>query len=164
MAAAPAYLTALEFTGLTLAPDPYVAELQANFPGWLDNTLRMQSRLIDARLRKRYAAPFAPPYPEVVQHWLAKLVTVECYLKRGVDPTDAQFATMQEQAKEAWGEITEAANSDTGLFDLPLKADAASPGGISKGAPLAYTETSPYVWRDVQLDLGLEEDRNRSGT
>lgn len=158
MPAAASYLTVEEFEGLTVAPAGYVGDLEAVQPGWVLAKLTSMSRLIDARLRKRYAVPFSAPYPETVQHWLAKIATPDCYLKRGVDPTDAQFAAILEQAKEAWAEITEAANSENGLFDLPLIADAASQGGISKGAPLAYTETSPYIWRDIQREEGQAED------
>lgn len=158
MPAAASYLSLSDFEGLSVIPASYVTEIETIQPGWTLKKLAFLSRLIDARLRKRYAVPFASPYPEVVQHWLARLATVECYLKRGVDPTDAQFAAMKEAAAEAWAEITEAANSDTGLFDLPLIADAQAQSGISKGAPLAYTEVSPYVWRDHQLEDGTADD------
>jgi hypothetical protein len=163
MAAAPSYLTVAQFEALTVMPASYVGDIEAIQPGWSLTKLTSLSRLIDARLRKRYAVPFSAPYPETAQHWLSTIATPQFYLKRGVDPTDAQFAAMVEAATKAWSEVAEAANSDTGLFDLPLIADVAAPGGISKGAPLAYTETSPYVWRDIQREEGQAEDADFGG-
>jgi hypothetical protein len=159
----PAYLTATTLANFTLAPADYLTEVEGLAPGWIAARLASLSRLIDARLRKRYAAPFASPYPEAVQNWLAQLFTPELYLKRGVDPTDAQFAAMQKIAEDAWAQVTEAATADENKFDLPLRADTHATG-ITYGAPLAYTETSPYVWRDVQRRTAEEEDDSGEGS
>lgn len=155
------YLTLEEFSAMSLAPASFIAEIESYAPGWTLSQLEDASRWIDARLRKRYAAPFSEPYPRQVQAWLARLVTVRVFLRRGVDPLDRQFEVILQDAEDAKKEIAEAADSVTGLFDLPLASGAS---GISKGGPLYYSEQSPYVWMTRQGFIGREEDRNGEGT
>lgn len=157
------YLDLAAFRERTLAPPGLVDDAEDAHEGWIDGQLSSWSRKIDARLRKRYAAPFAAPVPETVLEWLTQIVTVRVYLKRGVDPNDQQFEEIRQDAKDALAEIAEAANSETGLFDLPL-LDAADGSAVSKGGPYGYSEASPYVWTDLQADVGRDEDRNGEGT
>lgn len=157
-----AYLTLAAFKVRSLMPQTDVEALEALAPGFVDGQLEYYSRWIDARLRKRYAAPFETPN-ETVKEWLSRLVTVRCYLRRGVDPTDEQFVSIKEDRDEARDEIKEAADSETGLFDLPL-LDAADGTAVSKGGPYGYSEQSPYVAFDRQAETGRTEDRNRTGT
>lgn len=160
------YLDVAGFTALTVMPDTHVAEVEANYPGWLLNALSNRSRWLDSRLRKRYAAPFVSPYPETVTGWLCDIVTLRATLKRGVDPDDKQFAEIKERHDKAELEVTEAANSETGLFDLPLAVgggtDTAT--GIVRGGPLSYSEQSPYVFKDQQARGAFSEDLNGRGT
>ncbi len=158
-----AYLDLTSFKALTIMPAADVDGIESVAPGWILGQLTYWSGWLDSRLRKRYAAPFALPYPEAVTGWLARIVTVRAYLKRGVDQTDEQFLSIKEDAAEAMEEIKEAADSVVGLFDLPLREDTTA-SGISRGGPFAYTEASPYVWTDVQADAGRDEDRSRGGT
>jgi len=160
---ATSYLTFLEFRSLTLMPSGDVDALETASPGWIESQLEYWTAQIDSRLRKRYAAPFSSPYPLAVQGWLARIVTVRCYLKRGIDPSDLQFAEIKADADTAVAEIKEAADSNVGLFDLPLRADTTTTG-VTKGAPRSYSESSPYVWTDVQSDSANYEDTNRRGT
>jgi hypothetical protein len=142
----------LDFEGLCLlsvAPREYLEELQTRYPGWIDAQLLSWSAWIDGRLRKRYAAPFTAPYPTAVTGWLARIVTAAAYHKRGIDPTDAQAADVMQDGKDARAELEEAANSNTGLWDLPLAGGAS---GISLGGPRGYTETDPYTWTSIQRD------------
>lgn len=157
------YLTFAEFRSLTLMPSDDVDAIELASSGWIDSQLEYWSAQIDSRLRKRYAAPFASPYPLAVQGWLARIVTVRCYLKMGVRASDEQFAEIKADADAAVTEVKEAADSVTGLFDLPLRADTTSTG-VSKGAPMVHSEASPYVWTDVQADRANSEDSNRGGT
>lgn len=157
-----AYLTASEFGLLSLAPQSLLDEIEDASAGWIDAQLETQSRWIDARLSKRYAAPFESPYPEVVRAWLARLVTFRCYLRRGVDPTDAQMVEIKADRESALLEILEAANLETGLIELPLREGEGS--GISRGNTQVYAEASPYVFADAQADIGRNEDSNRGGT
>jgi len=158
-----AYLTLAEFKARSLMPQSDVEALETAASGWVDGQLEYYSRAIDARLRKRYSAPFAAPVPEAVREWLTRIVTVRCFLRRGVDPADPQFAAIADDATEARAEIKEAADSVEGLFDLPI-LDTADASGVSKGGPLSYTEASPYVWTDKQVDTGRDEDSNGEGT
>lgn len=158
------YLDIDGFKSLSTMSSVEIDELESSIaPGWLDAKLAARSRWLDARLRKRYAAPFATPYPEAVQDWLARIVTLSAYLRRGVDPLDAQFAEIKADAEKAEEEVAEAAEAVEGLFDLPLRADS-SASGISKGAPYIYSEKSPTVWTLTQSRRGREERRNGRGT
>lgn len=159
------YLTDSEFRLLTLLPVNVIDEVEARTPGWLTQQLTTVSSRIDARLAKRYAAPFTAPYPTVVQEWLAHIVSWRTYLKRGVNSLDSEAAEYKTQHDEALKEILEAANSETGLFELPLLQDLTpDASGVVRGGPLSYSEQSPYAWTDLQGDIGRNEDSNRGGT
>lgn len=159
-----AYLDADAFATLSLMPSELIDELETASSGWLDAQLEMWSAKIDARLVKRYAVPFTTePYPLAVRGWLAQIVTYRAYLRRGVDPTDAQMVEIKADHDNAWAEIKEAADATDGLFELPLRQDT-SASGIVKSATLAYSEQSPFVAFDAQADAGRNEDSNRGGT
>lgn len=157
------YLNLAAFRARTLMPATYVDELEAAHPGWIDIQLDEESDAIDARLRKRYAAPFETPFPKKVLRWLTRIVTRSAWLKRGFDPNDPQGAEIVKDAETALEEIEEAADAENGLFDLPLRADTTKTG-ISKGGPLAYSEASPFVWQDEQGRRGRAEDSSGGGT
>jgi hypothetical protein len=143
-----AYLTTpAELAALSVAPTELFTGLETRYPGWLLSQLTYWSSWIDGRLAKRYTTPFAAPYPVAVTGWLARIVTSAAYHKRGVDPTDAQVAEVVADAERARAEVTEAANGNTGLWDLPTPTGTSA---ISKGGPSGYTETDPYTWTDVQ--------------
>lgn len=158
-----AYLTLAQFKTASIATDEAIDEVETRYPGFVDQRLAIASSWIDARLRKRYAAPFASPYPLAVVGWLASIVTEQVMRKRGIDATDAQVSTYVDDRKTAEAEVLEAANAKDGLFDLPLRADTDA-DGISKGEPLAYSEASPYVWTDRQASRAYDEDANGTGS
>lgn len=151
------------FANRTTMPVEFIDEIETASTGWVDTQLGLIEAKINARLRKRYAVPFASPVPDVVLDWQTAIVTHRCYLRRGVDPTDAQMVDVKAEADAAWAEVKEAADAQNGLFDLPLRQDTTD-DGITKGAPLVYSESSPYVGFDVQADAGRNEDSNRGGT
>lgn len=162
------YLDFDGFRNLSTIPSGFVDDVEKVSPGWIEGQLEYWARWIDSRLRKRYASPFAafnatPPTPASVQGWLARIVTVRVWIKRGVDPNDLQFAAVQEDATAAQAEVLEAANSETGWFDLPLKGDEDG-SAISRGNPRVYSEASPYVWTDVQSQAGKSEDNSGTGS
>lgn len=158
-----AYLTVAEFKVKTLIPSVYVDEVEGIAPGFVDGQLADVSRRLDGVLRKRYAAPFSAPYPEQVQEWLARIVSPRVWMKRGVDATDSQWDTIQEDAKAAWAEVAQAADGNAGLWDLPV-AGGSTASAVSRGGPLVYSEQSAYVWTDRQACTGREEDRAGRGT
>jgi hypothetical protein len=158
-----AYLSLSEFKLRTTLPAEYVDAIETAQAGWIAAQLESWSKWIDARLRKRYAAPFSDPYPEAVLSWLGRIVTLRCMLRRGVDATDAQFIEIKADADAAVLEVKEAADSETGLFDLPLLS-VSDTSAIVKGGPFCYSEQSPYVAFDAQRETGRDEDRFRGGT
>jgi phage gp36-like protein len=158
-----AYLTPAEFALYSTVPVEHTDALETVAPGWLAQQLETWSRQIDARLSKRYATPFTAPYPEVVKAWLARIVAVRVYLRRGVDATDLQFAEIQADGTRAFDEIKEAADSNVGLYDLPSVQGSTS-SGVVRGGPFGYSEQSPYVWADGQARAGRSEDSNGSGS
>lgn len=155
------YLTFAEFRGLTVMPAADVDWIEATYPGWIDIQIRAASNWIDAQLVKRYAAPFAEPYPVQLLQWTERIVTPDAYLKRGVNPNDLQYEEIKQRRIDARSEIQQAADQENGLYELPLNAAATR---VGKGGPLFYSEASPYVWMDEQVQQGRCEDRSGIGT
>ncbi len=152
-----AYLTVSEFRARTIMPSEDVDMLEAVRQGYLSAQLADWSDEIDARLRKRYAVPFTVPAPRTVVRWLVKLATRDAYDARGNNPSAVSDAeAIYKAAERAEADLKEAADSKDGLFDLPLRADLTA-SGVTKGGPLFYSETSPYVWMTNQRDAA--EDR-----
>lgn len=154
----------LDIAGLKLRsvmPPEFFDQIEARQAGWLAAQSEALSRAIDSRLRKRYAVPFASPYPEAVLRWLGDMLTEVAWLRRGVDPSDPQWVRVEQLANTAREEIKEAADSNDGLFELPLATGATA---VSKGGPRVYSEQSPYVAADQQVATGRTEDSNRRGT
>lgn len=152
------YLTNAQFKLLTIAPAVYVDQIEADEPGWCQAQLVQGSAWLNDRLKKRYAAPFDPVSPPAtVTGWLATIFTEVLYLKRGVDATDEQFDRVVKRAEIAKAEVKEAAESKDGLFDLPLRDDLPGASGVTRGAPLFYSEVSPYRWSEAQRDLAEPE-------
>jgi hypothetical protein len=157
------YLTPTQFKLLTVAPAPIVDAVMFAAPGWLEEQLESESDAIDVVLRKRYDAPFAEPSPRAVKRWLAKIVTVSVYLRRGIDPNDQQWPLIEKAAEAAKAEIKEAAEAEKGLFDLPLRADTTA-SGLTRTETRVYSEQSPYVFMDGQGVTGHAEDASGGGT
>jgi hypothetical protein len=157
---AESYLTVALFRTRSLMPGEDIDTLEVSQPGYLLAQLTAATARVDAQLRKRYAVPFAEPVPEIVLDWVTRKVTPRAYLKRGYNPSnDASFAALlSSDAALADAEIAAAADAVSGLYDLPLRQDTTT-SGISRGAPLGYSETSPYAWRDAQRTTGQGEDR-----
>ena len=160
-----AYLTVDEYKAIALIPASWVDELESmpGNAGFTAMQLEVGSDYLDSRLRKRYAAPFQAPVPGIIKQWLARLVTPDVLIKRGVNATDQQFEKIVEKAAAADAQILEAANAETGLFDLPLRDDTVA-SGITSGATRAYSEQSPYVWMDQQRAIARHEDKYRRGS
>lgn len=147
-----AYLTLAEWKSRTKMRAADVEDLEASDPGKIDGFLLAHTeRSINARLRKRYAVPFSSPVPECVLSWLTDLVTLDAFQLRGFNPSSMQDQLVVEDAKKANEEIKEAAESELGLFDLPLRQDTTA-SGITKPAPFSYAEASPYAWITVQAE------------
>lgn len=160
------YLDRDELTALSTAPSELIAgdfidpsgtwdtAHAAKRDAWwafIDAQLVAETAKMNARLAKRYNVPFASPFPQMARAWLAAVVTPLVYRKRGIDPTDEQIVAADSFAQIARDEQKEAADSETGLFELPLRADT-NASGVERGGPFAYSEASPYTWLDVQRE------------
>jgi len=157
------YLDLATYKTFSVLPAVDIDDVETIQAGWVDRKLQAISNAVDARLRKRYTVPFESPYPDQVCDWVARLMDPLLLKKRGVDATDEQFVSIADDAKAAQEEIKEAADANEGLFDLPL-ADTADASAIAKGAPLGYSEASPYVGMDVQEYYGRDEDLDGWGS
>jgi hypothetical protein len=152
------YLTCEQFADISVVPAEFIREIEDRTPGWVDNRLRMISAFVDTRLAKRYDAPFKAPYPLAVIDWINKIVSFDVWLRRGVEPTDAEISEYKVQCVAAYAEIKEAADAIDGLFDLPLRADTDA-GGVTRGFVRSSSQQSPYVWADEQRELGRQQDQ-----
>lgn len=156
-----AYLTRNQFLLATSVPASYVQAIEAQYPGFVQTQLEMFSAMIDARLNKLYSVdPLNPAL--IVKLWLTQLVSFKLMERRGYNTVDNQAENYKADYDLALKDLQEAANAVDGLFDLPLKRDAETGG--TKGAPMFYTETSPYVGRQVQREVGRREDQQGRGT
>lgn len=159
------YLSLAEFRDRTVMPSPDVDHVEAVAPGFIVKRLAIEEGRINARLRKRYLAPFATPVPDAVLGWLTDIVTEPVYRKRGFDPNDPQAEEYAKDAQRARDEVLEAANAEEGLFDLPLRQDTTATGiADGKNECLGYSEASPWVGFDKQAARGREEDAAGDGT
>lgn len=84
-------------------------------------------------------------------------------VRRGVDPNDLQAETIKEDHDRTLEEILEAANSDDGWFDIPLRTNEDG-SAMRTSNPKSYSEQSPYVYTDEQRLVGRLEDDSGRGT
>lgn len=144
------YLSADDFFRASYLPTESAIELEARRPGFVDRSLQDRSAEIASRLIKRYAVPLDLTNPPLaIRRWLVALVTLDCYMALGFDPSTTQDQLIVSRAEDASAQIKEAADAKEGLFELPLRADL-SAGGVTKGGPLAYSEQSPYDAKKLQ--------------
>lgn len=158
------YISTDNFRLKTLLPLDVLTAIETRVPGWLQAQIDLFAGKTDTRLTKRYAVPFVSPYPLILEEWTLAVVSWRAYLKRGVASTDEQAAEYKAAHDRSLAEIEEAANSETGLFELPLRADAPAQSGVTRGFPRTYSEQSPYVQLDRQLDTATNEDGSRRGS
>lgn len=133
-------------------PAEDIDELEALYPDITDRTATAVSGLFDARLRKRYAVPFRTPYPTSLQMAVAAWVAYRLWLKRGFNPSTAHGSAIERDYEDAKEWLREAADSQNGLVELPLREEELGPGAVSAGGPLGYSEASPYDWTDRQIE------------
>ena len=147
-----AALTLAEFKARTVMPTADVNELEAQTPGFWATQIVAAQAWIDARLKKRYAVPFAAPAPEIYLGWITTLVTYTGYQRRGWNPSSAENQLIVDAVKAAKEEIKEASDSNEGLFELPLRQSDPTTSGVVSGGPLGYAEQSPWDWTDRQVE------------
>lgn len=164
------YLTTAEFRALSLMPahdidqvvvqNPVPEELGLDF---VQIQLDSCSSWVADQLRKRYEVEkFAVPYSLTLQRWVSKIVTNDLWLKLGNNPLQADALQYAAQAAQATTEIASAANGQTSLWDLPLRATDVS--GAVKGGIRFHSETSPYVSMRRAAQRARTEDYLGDGT
>lgn len=146
---APVYLSVSDFRTRTIIASAQVDVLEQAKPGFLAAKLDQRARWIEARLRKRYAVPFAAPIPVAVVGWLVAMVTKDALLALGTNAPDEQVQEIFKANDTAEAEIKEAADEQNGLFDLPLRDDKPE-SAIVEASPLASSQVSPFDWIDVE--------------
>jgi hypothetical protein len=160
----PAYLTIPEFKLRTVLAVAAIDRVEARHPGWLAAQFESSSRWIDMRLAKRTRVPLrGPPFPEIVQSWVARMVTCSASLSHGIQASDQQLALVIADKDKAEAEVIEAANGQISLIDIP-EDDELGGSSISQGGPRFYSETSPYVSLDIQRERGRADDYRRRGS
>lgn len=147
------YVTIAEVKDFGTMPPADIDALEILYPGITDRTATIVSGMFDARLKKRYAAPFQAPYPDSLKFNVARVVAYRLYLKRGFNPSSEQDQAIIRDNNDAEAWVKEAADSENGLIELPAKqTDPLNDASGLKGVPLSYSEASPYTWIDVQRD------------
>lgn len=159
-----AYITVARFKTLSTLPNEFVDTVELQAPGFTLAQLEVWSDWLDSQLRKRYAVPFASPLPPIIELWLVRIVTPRVWSKRGVDPNDEQWRDIRQEDTDARAEVERAANSETGLFELPLRADKPETSGVAHAFPRGYSEQSPYVWTNTQGERAAQEDDSGHGS
>lgn len=158
------YVTSAELKLLGSMPGPDVEIVESKYPGVTTATIKAVSGHFDSKLIKRYGAPFTAPYPEALKLHVARVVAWLLWLKRGYNPTGKLDELLKADSDASYEWLKEAADTQNGLVELPGVDGPLGGSSATKASPLSYSETSPYVWTDVQVDAGRTEDSNRSGT
>lgn len=154
------YLDVSEFRLRSSMPSEQIDQLETIKPGWLAMQLEASSRWADMWLAKRYNVPFTVA-PEAVKSWVTRMVTLRAAMTHGF-PDDAHRELYVSDAEKAEEEIKQAADGQLGLIDLAPSDQSSS--RVQYGGPRVYSESSPYVAKDVQRARARREDFNRRGS
>lgn len=160
-----AYLNLVQFKRLSPLPPERIDSVEDKHSGFIEEVLEAYSQEIDARLAKRYPVPFANP-PAIVKRWLAAMATVDVLERIGVSAQDPDVERYYVERARSLDSLKEASDGEKGTYELTIAgASPTSPAtsAIDRGAPLSYSEQSPYVAFDRQHDDALTDDRNRRG-
>lgn len=146
----PSYLTFAQYKlGTDIKPSLVDLCGQDKVEEWLDRI----SNKIRNRLVKRYDVDFTSPgpVPGAIKDWLTILVDIRVLKFVGGLPEGREDGWAKEAAEQVETEIKEAADSEKGLYELPLRNDVGG-SAVNAGGPMGYSEASPYAWTDRQLE------------
>lgn len=148
-----------------LCPFPADVDLvEESNPGYIERWSAIRQGEIYDRLRKRYAVPFdANNPPAIMLKWLVFTLVLDVLTYRGYNPQSPDALIHQARYDESMAQQKEAADAKDGLFELPLLNDEKEQG-VSRGGPIFYTESSPFVAADRQECEGRLEDEFGFGT
>ncbi len=122
--------------------------------------LECASAQIKTRLAKRYAVDFSDPgpVPDQIIFWLIRLVNIDVMECTGAIPEGRVDNWADEARKQVYEELKTAADSENGLFDLPLKnTDTLGSSAINKGGPMVFASNTITGWFDEQQRIRDEE-------
>lgn len=114
---------------------------------WLDAA----SAEINMRLAKRYAVDFGDPgpVPDAIIKWLIRLVNVDVWECTGGLPEGRVDGWADEARKQVYVELEKAADSEKGLFELPLRnTDLLGNSAINQGGPYVRSYLTPHDVND----------------
>lgn len=146
------YCSIQELKLLGTMPAADIDALESAYPGMVQATIDAVSGQFDSRLAKRYAAPFASPYPQALVFNVVRLVAYRLWMKRGFNPNGIMDQALAKDAEQAEAWLKEAADSKDGLVELPSRQTALGTSAVSAGGPLGYSEHSPYTWTTLQRE------------
>lgn len=149
----PSYLTLAAYKSITTINGSIVDVCAAkgkDVQRWLD----LESGHIRARLVKRYAVDFDDPgpVPDQIIKWLILLVDIPVWKCAGGNPEGREDGWAKADQEQVEAELKEAADSEEGLFELPLRnTDALGKTAINKGAPIVHELglTVHDVWQTI---------------
>jgi hypothetical protein len=147
----PSYLTIAAYKTITTI-DASVVDLCAAKGKDVGRWLELKSGHIRARLVKRYAVDFNDPGPppDKIIEWLVLLVDILVWACAGGLPEGREDGWAKEAEKTTLDEIKEAADSETGLFELPLRdTDPLGTSAINKGPPFVVAYNTGFDYFDA---------------
>ena len=147
-----AYIDYAFFQDHTIIDWSDLVEFQSQNPGRLERLFASWSRFVDGLLRKRYVVPFVAPFPVELQLHLTRIVTSEVMKIRGYTHGTSQKEVCDSDYEMSMEFFKELRDAEKGMLELPLKEQFPEAEGVAKGAPLGYSEQSPYEWTDVQVE------------
>jgi phage gp36-like protein len=148
------YTTIALVKDLGSMPAEDVDTLVGQYSGLVDRLIEYTSGEFDSYLAKRYQVPFGDP-PDTPHSVVLNVSLVVCFrlwMKRGFNPSAQQDSFIKEQHDRALEWLKEAADAKDGFIELPRRQDTLGKSAVVLGAPLAYSEASPYTWIDNQRD------------
>jgi hypothetical protein len=140
------YLDVQRYRTLSELPKGRIDAYEARNEGVIVAKLEQNSRKVEDRLRHKYTIPF-PERNITIQGWIVALTDPWLLGQIGYDaqendPLPGRIEKLEEKAE---AELTAATDPASNQWNLP-RTDGKDPTAISKGAPNAYSENSPYTW------------------
>jgi hypothetical protein len=140
------YIEFQRYRTLSELPKGRIDTFEKREPGIILAKLEQNSRLVEDRLRHKYTIPF-PERHSTIEGWIVGLTDPWLlnqigYDSQDNDPIPGRIDKLETKVHE---DLTDATDPASNKWNLPRK-DGKDPTAISKGAPRAYSENSPYTW------------------
>lgn len=148
----PTYLTLAAYRSITTIPSSLVDDCAAKGKD-VGRWLELGSADIRARLVKRYAVDFSDPgpVPDKIIKWLVLLVDIDVWKCVGGAPEGREDAWADKDRDRVEAELKEAADAETGLFELPPRnTDPLGASAVNKGGPVVQSFNTIYGFFDAE--------------